>query len=197
MTDLPGTVPDTETLVEQLANPVFVLVNALQRVYEADVLQSDLRNLHPATSQYQELIAYRDHLDATADTLAFIAKTAGELVEAARHTQQVFDGPEVADEPLHAVPVRESAPQPVRGVRFTADLRGQRVGVVAGRDWLHVPGHGFLDITEADEFADGASLTFVLSGRIVSGTSDHILGILGNGTSITLPRALVTESPDE
>lgn len=93
---------------------------------------------------------------------------------------------------------QQDRPKPARG-RFTATLVGSPLGLIGDEHWHFVPGHGFLAVSAAyatpgrdavpDEHGD-VSLT--LTGRVVSGTPDQILGITDGGISVALPRALVT-----
>jgi hypothetical protein len=193
--------PDAETLMEQLRDPATILANALDRIHRADAVQADLKEIHPQASRYAELVAYRDHLSATADTLSFIAKTASELATAEADAQQgrlitsidgFLDDPE--GQQAYPAPAGEYEPQPTNGVRFTATVVGAYMGRVAGREWSYIPGHGFIDVTDGGELADRG---FELKGRVVSATPDHVLCVTDGGVSVALPRALIVESPDE
>lgn len=191
----PPTAPDVETLMEQLRDPAVLLANALGRIHEADAAQAEIDGMGGGAAMR------RDHFAETAAALTTIARVAAELAdrERAAHHGGIVDA---RDEEYQAMLARvrgaEMVPRAVNGVKFAADLTGHHVGVVAGREWLHVPGRGFIDVTHAQ--ADGGTVDgarFQLTGRVVSATPDHILGITDGGTSVTLPWTLVVESPDE
>lgn len=184
---------DVETCLAQLRDPAVILAEALHRVHRADVL-----------SEHMTFNLQRDHLTETAATLAYIAKAAADMAHQERMTGGVFtaeqfDRLEDADMEDRTVPpgdlTRAYEPQAVNGVRFTADLQGQYMGVVGDRAWLYVAGHGFIDITDSTAPSDREG--FFYTGRIVSATPDHILGVTDYGKSVTLPRALIVESADE
>lgn len=191
----PPATPDVETLMEQLRDPATLLANALGRIHEADALIGDSDDMEPFDLAFYKVV--------TGFVLDRIARTASDLAEAERrHTMTAVD--DFLDSPgarqAAEFPFRQAdvVPRAVNGVQFTADLTGHHVGLVAGREWLHVPGRGFIDVTHAQ--ADGGTVDgarFQLTGRVVSATPDHVLGITPGGFTVTLPRALVTESPDE
>lgn len=176
--------------IEQLRDPATLLAEALDRVRRADTLVGDLGTFDAAIYHV-----------GVAQTFARIAKVAGELAAADRTVDHVFgefDFDTAEAGMLQPGPAREYEPQAVNGVRFTANLFGHYVGTVSGGEWLHVPGHGFIDITHGRRY-DGppGGPGFILSGRVVSATPDHVLCITDGGVSVMLPRALIVESPDE
>lgn len=190
MTDTPT--PDAETLMEQLRDPATLLANALRRIHEADALVGDPDECDPGDLDFMAVYKI-----GSAFVLGHIAKAASDLAEVEqRHTLQVV-GNSLDAEDFRPGPAHEYEPQAVSGVRFTADLTGHYVGLVNGQEWLHVPGVGFLVITAAEECTDGRRVSYRMTGRVVSATTDHVLCITDGGTSVTLPRALIMESPDE
>ena len=159
---------------------------------------TDNPNVDPEGIDVETCLAQlRDHLNETAATLAYIAKAAADI--AAQDRPIPLDDLDAAGTGLRTTPpgdlIREYVPQAVNGVRFTADLVGHYSGIVGGRTWLHMGGYGFLDIT--DSTAPGNRNGYWLTGRVVSATPDHALCITDGGRSVTLPRALITEGPDE
>jgi hypothetical protein len=199
MTDPTTTDPDVEAAFTQLRDPGTLLAEALVRVRRAD------EHMRDAPSDTTHLVDRARHeIDASAalstivDTVIRLA--ADERAITMRAVDEFLDDPEDRTVPPRDL-VREAVYQPLalNGVRFTADLRGHYMGIVAGLAWLHVSGHGFIDITDARQY-DGppGGPGFMLRGRVVSATPDHVLCIPdGSGTSVTLPRALIVESPDE
>ncbi len=186
--------PDVETLMQQLRDPVTLLANALGRIHEADALTGAGAFLHNGDRAV--------YLCSTADTLAYIANAAADLAEAEQRRAPAepirFDEADMQDPAWSAIKAAVNAPLPISGVRFTADLRGFTMGTVAGREWLYAHGHGFIDISEAEEmYGPEGTAPYQITGRVVSATPDHALCITDGGASVTLPRALIVESPDE
>jgi hypothetical protein len=171
---------------QPMPEPEQLLSQALGRIDQADLLMAE-----------------RGEQMMPDDRIMFTLQTAGTLAAIAGHLadlRQSAAAPPPAEPAEWAVtgwaaPELEYTPQAVQGMRFTATLSGQYMGVAGNAEWLHVPGHGFIDVTHANELPglDG----YALSGRIVSATPDHILGICDTGSAVALPRALVTETADE
>ena len=189
---------------EQLADPAAILANALLRVHQADEAQAQVEALmreaeatggigHPSAARLMER---REYLVDVAHALGRIAGTAvvlNDRAEVAETMRAIDDGLDELDRQGVAV----DEPQEVRGVRFAATLTGHYLGVVGGgREWLYVEGAGYVDISDAEERGARPAL-YCLTGRVVSATATHALLITDGGMSMTLPRHLIHESPDE
>lgn len=189
-----------QDVADQLADPRTILANALHRIHQADavVLAPDEHGdprVDPEDAAVYQL--------ASAYVLRCIAETAAGLDGRELTVFPAEHGADIAADDDPPPPVK---PQAVNGVRFEADLAdfGESgwyvMGWVAGTLWLHAPGYGFLDITHAIEIPaadEGRPPRYRLEGRVVSATPGHILGITDDGASVTLPRALVREVPDD
>jgi hypothetical protein len=177
--------PTVEVLMSQLRDPVTLLANALSRVHQADTMVADLPGVDQALYQV-----------AAGQVLARIAKAAADLAEQEqRRTLETID--DSLDTPA---PADAYEPKAVPGVRFTATVTGTYLGRIGDSLWLHVPTVGFMSVSGgvAIEFAAVGSVIDVgFSGRVVSATPDHILGVTDGGTGVTLPRALIVEGADE
>jgi hypothetical protein len=212
-----------EEVADQLRDPHAILSNALLRIHQADDVQAEMDAVTgdeydevPGAGAfgqaYARLSDRQQFLTNSAEALTEIARLAAHLAdrERAAHSLDDFyaddlteedeaDGADIFTEAVPA-PIRY-APQPVTNTRFKADINpgsvGTYVGSVGGAEWLYVHGHGFFDIMHADESSQGEVNLYTLEGRIVSATPDHILGITDGGMGVTLPRALVSESPED
>ncbi len=201
--------PTLDEIAGRLDNPRDMLADALLRVHRADAM-------HATSDGWRR----ENGLDGMADddSRTYQLEAAGVLARIAEvaHAIQpvaITDSPAIElqaplsenwpDLPDGMAPAaRPIVPQAVRGVRCTATLAGLYVvGQVGGREWLHVPGHGFIDVTGFDETnADNETSGhngFRLAGRLVSATPDHALIIDDGGVGHTLPRALIVEVPDD
>lgn len=195
MGDNPIQPPTVEEVAEQLRDPAAILANALHRIHEADALIGGVDDMDTG-----DLALYKV---ATGFVLDRIARTASALAEAEqRHTLRAIDG--FLDDPegqqAYPAPADGYEPRPTNGVRFTATLAGAYLGSVGGRDWLHLAGHGFVDVTGASSTRiqpESKWLEVALSGRVVSATPDEALCVTDGGIGTCLPRALIVESPDE
>lgn len=203
---------DVETCLAQLAEPAVILAEALYRVHQADAAQATIDALPPwlsaeAQTNADRLLGRQAHLADTADTLSYIAKTAADMAAQDRSrvmtaVDDFLDDPEgqaASVETLRPYTPEEIKPQAVTGIRFTAELQGgyHYLGVVANHEWVFYPAYGFIDIVDFAQVGASPGDGFTVSGRVVSATPDHILGITDGGSAITLPRALVDESADE
>lgn len=196
---------DVETCLAQLRDPAVLLAEALYRVHRADAAQAaaDALGVPVTDADIDRGIALhdqREHLTRTADTLAYVAKAAADMAHQERQGQVVFTAERLDAEDLQPGPAHEYSPQPVAGVRFAVNLtEGYRyLGVVAGREWVHLAGYGFVDVSDFEQVTvDQVGLTLTASGRVVSATPDHALCITDGGTPVALPRALIRESADE
>lgn len=201
---------DVETCLAQLRDPAVLLADALHRIHRADAAQAEIDGLGvPITdADCDKGIALHDrqsHLMRTGEALAYIAKAAADMAHQERQAtlRAIDDGLDQLDADMESRTVppgdltHDYKPQAVTGVRFTAELKGARLGIVAGRDWLYVSGYGYLDISHADQADRREGMRYELSGRVVSATPEYALCITDGGTSVILPRALITESADE
>ena len=194
-----------EAVHDQLTDPRAILANALLRIHQADEVQARRHAAPYASGKADE---EHEHLVDTALVLVRVAREAAALNRDERlnadldrwdsddqHGADEADGPVSLDD-LAWKPEHE--PKTTNGRNFTADLSGLHMGRVGGREWLHVPGLGFVDITDAEENGGlSGGLFYRLSGRMVSATPDHMLGLTDGGVPVALPRAVVTETVDE
>jgi hypothetical protein len=192
MSEMTDAAPDPrQTPTLDHTDPGALLASAVARVGQADLVLAQQGSEFTPDDQ----VAYA----------LFTAFVLAEVAEAAVATQRLqdeqvppFDPDDFEDAPRPDAP--RYVPQPVQGVRFTAELHpvdGQYMGLVGGSEWLHLSGHGFINIVTAEEVGPTGRNAYVLRGRIVSGTPEHILGITDGGVGVTLPRAMITEEPDE
>jgi hypothetical protein len=197
---------DVETCLQQLRDPAVLLAEALYRVHQADAAQAHLDQLGTYLTDAQQaeaerLVARQDHHTRTADSLAYIAKTATDMAAQERQAHaQVFTAEQFDRLDAESGPAREYEPQAVNGVRFTAEISGRWLGYVGGRDWIYVFGYGYVDVSMATGVTvpntDNA-VTAVFAGVVKSATPDDALCVTDGGVAVVLPRGLVTESPDE
>lgn len=191
-----------QAVQDQLDDPRAILANALLRVHQADEVQAERDNAPYASGRADER---HEHLIDSALVLVRIAREAAVLNREQRLDADLDNwmgddqhGDDLDDEAADERPVGHHQPLPTNGLRFVADLRGWWVGPVGGREWYHVPGCGFIDITNAEKISGPEGTPpYRLTGRVVSATPDHILGITDGGVPVALPRSLVTETADE
>ncbi len=182
-----------EQVQGQLRDPHAILANALYRVHQADAVLSTIDAGQVDYDRYEHAALIGD----TGRILTGIAEVAAKLLDGT-YTQDVTDEEQAARRAADGPKLAAVKPQPVMGMRFFAELRGHDMGTLCGTRWLHVPGHGYIDISGTEEMTRGGGDDwFEFHGRVVSATPDHILGVTDHGISIALPRALVTETPDE
>lgn len=196
-------------------DPAALLAEALLRIRQADEAdEARRRHVLDSTDPYANSAIIEDmnerhaHLVETAHVLTRIAGEVRRAAQAELTTfplatlEQTTPGEEPAgqyDRPEPTVYL----PRPVNGVRFEAVIGGGpheiNMGLVAGREWLYMQGRGFVDITDADQFAVTAEEvpSYRFRGRVVSMTPDHMLGITDGGASVALPMADVRHFPDD
>jgi hypothetical protein len=186
-------------MAEQRVNdPGAIITAGLTRLIEADMLHGLLHGQPYSTYTQTTRGQLSDQMVAAVElaaTFAVVADTVVTMQREQREADRVAAVVEAAD-PVEPGP--EYVPQPVQGVRFRADLhpaRGQYMGMIGGNEWFHLPGRGFIDISTAEE--SGSDNAYELTGRIVSATPDHILGITDGGVGVTLPRDMVIWTVDE
>ena len=198
-----------QSAAAQLVDPRGILANALARVMKADDMIIGGADL-PDDVDAADLAFYRL---ASAFVLRGIAEAASNLNGAqvtVAADEQAANLPQTADWSgifvdgggQYAPPPDPAryVPQAVNGVRFEMTFGCIRLGVVGDRNWAFHPHAGFVDVTggvNVDRGGVGDEPVFRLAGRIVSGTPDHILGITDDGISVTLPRGMVREFPDD
>lgn len=184
---------------ERIRDPRTLLAAGLVRLLEADRLHQRLfadECVGREEMVSEEIVSAVEIAGAYA-TLAEGALSVQREEREASRTAAVADVSDQFAADLAVAPEREYAPQPVQGVRFRMDLhpaRGQYMGMIGGSEWFHLPGHGFINISTAEQ--SGPDNAHELTGRIVSATPDHIIGITDGGVGVTLPRALVIETED-
>jgi len=185
-------------ILDQLAAPHEILANALTRIHQADavILNEAAQGIDAEDRAIYSL--------GSAFVLVHIARAAQQLIShelAANPATAVQPDSIDTDEPT----LPAFRPQPVRS-QFTASLSGDYLGMVGGREWLHVPGHGYFDITgwlvtqavdRVDRDDPETPDLYETRGRIVSATPDHVLVIDDGGNAHALPRALILEWPDD
>jgi len=199
--DDPADAQQTNEALDWIADPARILATAMARALEADRLHEEL--FGPSAGTQTRGYARQESALAMAAAYTGIAEAAMRLHEHERLSDVPSfsdlsdpDGPVWNEDDDGAQPAY--VPQAVQGVRFTArphPADGQYLGYVSGRAWLHLPGHGFIDVTDCHQVHDSG--VYEMTGRIVSATPAHILGITDGGVPVALPRALVVESPDE
>jgi hypothetical protein len=175
--------------LDMLTDPLGLLAEALRQAQEAD------NNAKRLAAQWllEDSTAYVFHKLEFADTLARIADVASKISPSLHLPQDIGDDAYTQFE----APQDEYEPQAVQGVRFEAVLKGKYLGLVAHREWLHVHGVGFVDISGFDQQTDPGGHSYRTAGRIVSATPEHVLCIGDGGRSLTLPRSAVQETPED
>lgn len=208
MTDIPaapatdGTRTEVEqeafnAILDQLADPATLLANALMRIRKADavfLVPLEDNTEDPDLVEIQAL--YRL---GSAFVLRGIAEAAMALQEAPPHLQPRI--PVNLDDYAARDAAQAYEPQATR-LRFTVRLVGRDTSTAV---WVpeiqqFVPKLGFretdLTVTDQDKSAS-VNIAIRASGRIVSATPDHALCITDGGHTLTLPRRVLVESPDE
>lgn len=194
--------------LDLLRDPRYLLAGALVRIWIADAIMQEGEKQHDREGPLfgPEVVDQAAHRTTTADTLAQIAAVA-HTINRDEAEFGGYDGTGDDDDMFADVATDMAAgrvdtsirPQPANGMRFRAEIAGQHLGTICGRQWLQIGGW-YINVTSwtvapAQE-PDGGS-HFMLSGRIVSATPGNVLVIDDGGQSHTLPRALITEMPDD
>lgn len=181
----------------QLREPHRLLAEALVITRAAQVVGQDI-DTHDGLgleALEQEQSRHRRLLDE-AFQLSQLAKIASELAVAERQMPPVPVVDDLDEKAMQPSPT-DRGPEAVQ-MRFTADLIGMPVGRVAQRAWVWLAGHGFIDVSDAREFDADGQPGYTLSGRVVSLTDEHMLGVMLSGAPVCLPLDLVTTlEPDE
>lgn len=183
---------DEEEAIAALRNPAGLLVDALMRVSQGDMLM-----LEAAADPVVDALEQAMYRVESAKAVVDIATAAAQMADAYAYAyrDESADEPEVAVDDSHA-----RGPEPVQGVRFTATLTGRKLGIVGNAPWLWVPGVGFLAghsglFTGGDEDGEGGCLV-TLAGRVVSSTPEQALCVTDGGRSVALPHSAI-DSQDE
>ncbi len=189
-TDTGPEIPDVETCLAQLRDPAVLLAEAVRRIHVADIHMPDRADqLEQALYQLK-----------AAEALARIVSAAAHDANVGRH-ENVVDAED--DEPgLQVWDSTDDRPVPVQGVRFTAHLEGQVLGVVGNVPWLWVPGVGFLAghgglFAGGHHGSDEGTYLLTLGGRVVSRAGQQALCITDGGIPVALPHDVLTLSSED
>lgn len=178
-----------EAALDALTDPRAVLARAMQLATEADQLHKHIQRTAVADDDYA---AVQVSALEVAATYVQVARVAIDLDATAAGHHDLGDETDATDGA-----VRDDGPHAL-ACRFTARFEAPSVGWVGGREWVLVPGSGWLDVTPAEvaQPQHGGMLHVLFMGRAVSRYNDMILCIDDDGIGFTLPAALVALEAD-
>lgn len=180
-----------EAALDALTDPRAVLARAMQLATEADQLHKHIQRTAVADDDYA---AVQVSALEVAATYVQVARVAIDLDATAAGHHDLGDETDATDGA-----VRDDGPHAL-ACRFTARFEAPSVGRIGGREWVLVPGSGWLDVTPAEvvspDNADGGVVRVLFMGRAVSRYNDMILCITDDGAGFTLPAHLVTLEAD-